>query len=436
MKRILSLFLSFFLICTFFISNISTSFANSKPQITGQYAVLMDYETGKILYEKNSSQKLYPASTTKMWTAYIVLKYASDLNEVIQIKDLPAIEGSSMYLKNGESFTIKQLLDALLVHSANDAAYVLALHIGGSIENFCDMMNKEAKEIGAKNTHFNNPHGLPDENHYTTAYDMAIMTRQAMSNKVFRNIVKTKSIKYEPSEAYPYYRHFTNSNKFLTSNEQINYKGQLVPIKYDIVDGIKTGTTDAAGKCLLSSAVKDNMRLICAVFKSIGNDVYVDSRTLLDYGFDNYYTHTIINKDEYINNKNILFSKQKKLEYAPEYSYKQVLPKGANTSDYTTNIVLNKTKLPIKQGDTVGHLEVINDGKVEHSIDLIAQNDVNSIFGFITENKIVIGIFKGLLIIFTVLISIFILLIIRKKIKRNIKRKNRNIYSNKNKKRK
>ena len=137
-----------------------------------------------------------------------------------------------------------------------------------------------------------------------------------------------------------------------------------------------------------------------------------------------------------INNKNILFSKQKKLEYAPEYSYKQVLPKGANTSDYTTNIVLNKTKLPIKQGDTVGHLEVINDGKLEHSIDLIAQNDVNSIFGFITENKIVIGIFKGLLIIFTVLISIFILLIIRKKIRRNIKRKNRNIYSNKNKKRK
>ena len=333
MKRILSLFLSFFLICTFFISNISTSFANSKPQITGQYAVLMDYETGKILYEKNSSQKLYPASTTKMWTAYIVLKYASDLNEVIQIKDLPAIEGSSMYLKNGESFTIKQLLDALLVHSANDAAYVLALHIGGSIENFCDMMNKEAKEIGAKNTHFNNPHGLPDENHYTTAYDMAIMTRHSMNNKVFRNIVKTKSIKYEPSEAYPYYRHFTNSNKFLTSNEQINYKGQLIPVKYDIVDGIKTGTTDAAGKCLLSSAVKDNMRLICAVFKSIGNDVYVDSRTLLDYGFDNYYTHTIINKDEYINNKNILFSKQKKLEYAPEYSYKQVLPKGANTSD-------------------------------------------------------------------------------------------------------
>ena len=112
------------------------------------------------------------------------------------------------------------------------------------------------------------------------------------------------------------------------------------------------------------------------------------------------------------------------------------MPKGANTSDYTTNIVLNKTKLPIKQGDTVGHLEVINDGKLEHSIDLIAQNDVNSIFGFITENKIVIGIFKGLLIIFTVLISIFILLIIRKKIRRSRRRKNINIYSNKNKKRK
>lgn len=434
MKRILSLFLSFFLICTLFIGNISISFANSTPQISGQYAILMDYETGKVLYEKNSSQKLYPASTTKMWTAYIVLKYTSDINEVIQIKDLPAIEGSSMYLKNGESFTIKQLLDALLVHSANDAAYVLALHIGGSIENFCDMMNKEAKEIGAKNTHFNNPHGLPDENHYTTAYDMALMTRQAMSNQVFRNIVKTKSIKYEPSEAYPYYRHFTNSNKFLTSNEQINYKGQLIPIKYDIVDGIKTGTTDAAGKCLLSSAVKDNMRLICAVFKSSGNEVYVDSRTLLDYGFDNYYTNTIINKDEYVNSKNILFSKQKKLNYAPEYSYKQVLPKGYDSSDYTTNVVLNDNKLPIKQGDTVGYLEVINDGKVEHTIDLIAQNDVNSIFGFITENKIIIGIFKFIIIVFAILILIFVLLILRKKLRKIRRIKNKKIYSNKKRK--
>lgn len=429
MKRTLSFLISFLLIFTLFIGTTYQSFADNTPQITAQYAVLMDYETGKVLYEKNGSSKIYPASTTKLWTAYLVLKYVSDLNEVIEIKDLPPIEGSSMYLKNGESFTVKQLLDSLMVHSSNDAAYVLAMHVSGSIENFCALMNEEAKAIGAKNTHFNNPHGLPDENHYTTAYDMALMSREAMNNEVFRNIVKTPSIKFEASEAYPYERYFVNSNKFLTSNEQIEYKGQLIPIKYDIVDGIKTGTTDEAGKCLVSSAVKDNMRLISAVFKSSGNDVYVDSRTLLDYGFENYYSTTIINKEEYVNSKNMLFTKQKELVYAPEYSYKQVLSKGTEKDSYTTKVILDDIKLPIKEGDKVGSLQILKDKEVEHTINLIAKNNVNSIFSFITENKILMGIIKAILIILLILVLIFIGLVIKKK-RRRRKRINRNIYSN------
>jgi len=128
-----------------------------------------------------------------MWTAYMVLKNVDDLNDVIKIEDLPTIDGSSMYLKEGESFTVKQLLDALLVHSSNDAAFVLARYTGkGDVNKFVDMMNTEARSIGAKNSHFTNPHGLPDPNHYTTAHDMAVMARKAMSNTVFREIVKSR----------------------------------------------------------------------------------------------------------------------------------------------------------------------------------------------------------------------------------------------------
>ncbi len=424
MKKIISLLIAFSITITSFLANTNKSYADNEPNLTAQYAVLMDFETGKVLYNKNGSQKLYPASTTKAWTAYVVLKHISDLSQVVEIKDLPPISGSSMYLKNGESFTVRQLLDALLIHSSNDVAVVLANYVSGSIEEFAKLMNKEAQDIGAKDTHFNNPHGLPDDNHYTTAYDMALMAREAMNNEVFRDIVKTKSVSFPATQEYPYERYFVNTNKFLTSNDKVNYKGQEIPIKYDIVDGIKTGYTDAAGRCLLSSGIKNNMRLISAVFKTEGNDLYLDSRTLLDYGFDNFSSKTIINKDDYIGTEKILLSKQGKLVFEPKYSYKVVLPNGSKENNYTQKTKLDKLNLPIKKGDKVGKLEIYNDKKLEHSIDLIARNDVNSIFSFITENKIIMSIIKLLLILFVLFIILIISIVINKK-----KRRKRSIYS-------
>ena len=423
MKKIISLLIAFSITITSFLANTNKSYADNEPNLTAQYAVLMDFETGKVLYNKNGSQKLYPASTTKAWTAYVVLKHVSDLSQVVEIKDLPPISGSSMYLKNGESFTVRQLLDALLIHSSNDVAVVLANYVSGSIEEFAKLMNKEAQDIGAKDTHFNNPHGLPDDKHYTTAYDMALMAREAMNNEVFRDIVKTKSVSFPATQEYPYERYFVNTNKFLTSNDKVNYKGQEIPIKYDIVDGIKTGYTDAAGRCLLSSGIKNNMRLISAVFKTEGNDLYLDSRTLLDYGFDNFSSKTIISKDDYIGTEKILLSKQGKLVFEPKYSYKVVLPNGSKENNYTQKTKLDKLNLPIKKGDKVGKLEIYNDKKLEHSIDLIARNDVNSIFSFITENKIIMSIIKLLLILFVLFIILIIIIVINKK-----KRRKRSIY--------
>lgn len=420
MKRNLSLLLICLLIFTSFLGSSNISFADDEPAIVAKHAVLMDYETGKILYNKDGDSKLYPASTTKLWTACLVLKEVKDLNQVIEIKNLPQIDGSSMYLKEGESFTVKQLLNALLVHSANDAAFVLARYVGGGdVQKFVDLMNSEAKKIGANNTHFNNPHGLPDPDHYTTAHDMALMAREAMNNDIFRQIVKTKSLKFEATKAYPYERYFVNTNKFLTSHDKITYKGQPIDIKYDIVDGIKTGYTDAAGKCLLSSAVKDGRRVISAVFNSTNADLYLDSRILIDYGFDNFKCATIVDKEKYADTKKVLFTKQHELIYEPKNSYKIFLGKNESQGNYNIKTELNKIDLPIKKGAKVGTLNVYNNGKLENSIDLVAKNNLDSSFPFITGNNTLMTFIK----IVTGILVLLVLFIIASKIKKKKRKK-------------
>lgn len=414
MKKFLSFLLVFLISITTFSGPISV-FADMKDvSISSPYSVVLDYETGKVLYEKNGNKKLYPASTTKIWTAYLVIKNVKNLDAPVEIdKDL-YVEGSSMYLEKGEIFTVKELLQGLLIHSSNDVAEVLAEYVSGSKQDFADLMNKEAKAIGAKNTHFNNPHGLPDKDHYTTAYDMALIAREAMNNDLIREIVSTKSITFEkcdkPNSRRFITRVFYNTNKFLTSTEKIQYKGKSVDIKYDIVDGIKTGYTDDAGRCLLSSAVKNGMRVISAVFKDTGTQVYVDSRTLIDYAFDTYYTQTIINKDDYTKSERVLFTKEKELLYEPEFNYKIVLEKGSKASEnYNTKVNLDYN-LPIKKGDKVGTLDVYNGKTLEKTINLVAKNDLNKMFGFLTKDNIV----KYSVRIALALITLFIIFMISK----------------------
>lgn len=425
MKKFLSFFLAFLFSITTFSGPISV-FADSKDvSISSPNSVVLDYETGTVLYEKNGNKKIYPASTTKIWTAYLVIKNVKDLDHSIEIdKDL-SVDGSSMYLQKGEIFTVRELLQGLLVHSSNDTAEVLAEYVSGSKEAFADLMNKEARAIGAKNTHFNNPHGLPDKEHYTTAYDMALMARQAMSNDLIREIVSTKSLTFEkcdtPTSKRFITRTFFNTNKFLTSTEKIQYKGKSVDIKYDIVDGIKTGYTDDAGRCLLSSAVKNDMRVISAVFKDAGTDVYADSRTLIDYAFNNYYNQTIINKADYTKSKRVLFTEEKELLYEPEFNYKIVLEKGSKASEnYNAKVNLDYD-LPIKKGDKVGTLDVYNGKTLEKTINLVAKNNLNSLFGFITENTTV----KYSIKLALALISLFIIFIISKIIKKRKARRRR-----------
>lgn len=433
MKKFYSVLIAFLLVFSSVFTTIGSVAAEGKVlNLEAKSAVLMDYETGKVLYQKNGNVKLYPASTTKAWTAYLVIKNVPDLNEKITIGDLPYIEPSSMFLKKGETFTVRELLTALMVHSCNDVAYVLAQYVSGSIPEFADLMNKEAEAIGCTGTHFNNPNGLPDDNHYTTAKDMALIARKCMSDSTFREIVSTKSVKFKATKQYPQERVYTNSNKFLTSHQKITYRGKRIDIKYDIVDGIKTGFTNAAGKCLLTSAVKDNQRLIAAVFNSTNEGIYVDSRTLIDYGFENYDSFTIMDKSDYVDSKRKWFSKQKKLMYQPKESYTVVLPEGQTVTDeYTFKTDLQKTSLPIHSGDKVGEFYIYKNGKEFKTIDLVAKNDVTSKFAFITEKPF----FKVLFTILKIALGALIIYLVYKLVKKYYKRfKRKQKIKNKKKK--
>lgn len=433
MKKFYSMLIAFLLVFSSVFTTIGSVAAEGKVlNLEAKSAVLMDYETGKVLYQKNGNVKLYPASTTKAWTAYLVIKNVPDLNEKITIGDLPYIEPSSMFLKKGETFTVRELLTALMVHSCNDVAYVLAQHVSGSIPEFADLMNKEAEAIGCTGTHFNNPNGLPDDNHYTTAKDMALIARKCMSDSTFREIVSTKSVKFKATKQYPQERVYTNSNKFLTSHQKITYRGKRIDIKYDIVDGIKTGFTNAAGKCLLTSAVKDNQRLIAAVFNSTNEGIYVDSRTLIDYGLENYDSFTIMDKSDYVDSKRKWFSKQKKLMYQPKESYTVVLPEGQTVTDeYTFKTDLQETSLPIHSGDKVGEFYIYKNGKEFKTIDLVAKNDVTSKFAFITEKPF----FKVLFTILKIALGALIIYLVYKLVKKYYKRfKRKQKIKNKKKK--
>lgn len=246
------------------------------------YAVL-ECSTNRLLYSKNKDEKLPMASTTKVMTAILALE-KGNLNDVVNIKkEYTGIEGTSIYLKEGEKLTLEDLLHGMMLVSGNDAAVAVAYHIGGSIEGFAKMMNEKARELGMKNTNFKNPNGLPDDEHYTTAYDFALLASYAMKNENFVKIINDKkwSMPYEGKENG---RVIYNRNKLLNSYEGSN--------------GVKTGYTKKAGKCFVFAAKRNDMQVVGVVLKSANH--YIDSKNLLDMSFSNYKMEKIIEKGEYI----------------------------------------------------------------------------------------------------------------------------------------
>jgi D-alanyl-D-alanine carboxypeptidase len=248
---------------------------SSAPDLSAQSAILMDMESGRVLYEKNADEERLIASITKIMTALVALESTPNLDEVVTIqREYTLTEGSSMYLKVGEEVTIRDLLYGLLLSSGNDAALAIAGVCAGDTETFVDWMNQRAESLGMTHTHFANPNGLNDDAHYSTARDMATLTREALQNPTFAEIVSTKSITLGE-------RSLTNHNKMLWQ-----YEGAI---------GVKTGYTQMAGRTLVSAAARDGQTLIVVTLND--PDDWADHAALLDWGFEQY-PRTLLCREE------------------------------------------------------------------------------------------------------------------------------------------
>ena len=264
-----------------------------EPNINAKAAISVEISTGKIVYEKNAYEKMFPASTTKVMTALLVLENCSlDEKETVSYEAIKAVPNgySNANLQVGEEITVKDLLYALMLPSANEAANVLAEHVAGSVESFATMMNTRAEELGCKTTHFVNPNGIHNDGHYSTAYDLYLIAREAMKNDTFRKIVSTTKFSLPPTEVYPENnRTFTNTNKLIiynNSNRADNYY-------YKNAIGIKTGFTSQAGNCLISCASQDGLEFInvvlnCELTEEGLSYRFLDSIDLFNYDYNNY----------------------------------------------------------------------------------------------------------------------------------------------------
>lgn len=273
MSRFLRLTAFLFSFCilagvTYFPASADTSEALA---LSAHSAVLIDADSGSVLYAKNANERLPMASTTKIMTAYVALALAKPEHVIRTDAGAVGIEGSSIYLSEGEELTLEQLLYALLLESANDAAAAIAIGLSGSVEAFADEMNRKAQSLGLTNTHFTNPHGLHDEAHYTTAHELALLSHVALQNELIQTIVSTRktTIPHAGSDGV---RLLVNHNKMLRL--------------YDGCIGVKTGFTKQSGRCLVSAAERDGVRLI-AVTIDAPND-WNDHTAMLDYGFARY----------------------------------------------------------------------------------------------------------------------------------------------------
>jgi len=261
--------------------------------------ITIEAESGRILYENNAYEKRPMASTTKILTAITVIEN-TDIKQRVKVDDKAVgIEGSSIYLQHGEQLKVIDLLHGLMLQSGNDCAVALAIYTAGSVEKFADMMNGLAKRIGANNSNFTNPHGLHDDKHYTTAYDLAKISAYAMKNEIFRKIVSTKTYTI-PYQNHEYNRVIKNKNKII-----FNFNGG---------NGIKTGYTKKAGRCLVASANRNNMTVITVVLNC--PSMFEECSFLMEKAFSEYDLTTIVNKNEEITKAYVKNGKEK---YLPLY---------------------------------------------------------------------------------------------------------------------
>lgn len=410
---------SFLLIIAILFSTYGVSYGDSLD-LMGEAAILIDYDTKAILYEKNINQQLYPASTTKMITAILAIE-RGNLDDIVTVDQevVNLTKGSHIALEPGEELTLEELLYALLVQSANDAALAIGKYVSGSVDGFVQLMNEKAKEIGATNTNFSNPNGLHVDTHVSTAHDLAMIAQYAMHNDIFRHYVNTVTYTIEPTNIKTEPRYLKNTNKLLFSSEKIDVNGKAIPAKYEFASGVKTGYTSQAQNCLVSFAEKNGQRLIAVVLKSNGNYVYSDTHKLLNYGFDNYRNTTIGYTNEFIDNVKISKGLQPVVAGILDKTLVYPLFNG-DSSEIERKVTLDNTlKAPISKGTVLGKVEYLLDGKSVCESNIISTMDVELDPMTKTSNKILS---KWYLFVFALIVILRIVVLRSRKKKRRLRR--------------
>lgn len=405
----------------------SPAFAASEPpHIISEGAILIDADSGRVLFEQNADNRLYPASTTKIMTAVLALENLQ-LDSVAAasydaVMSIPA-GGSNMGIMEGEQLTVEQLLYGMLVASANEACNVVAEYMCGDVDSFVVKMNEKARELGMSNTKFLNPHGLHSPEHYTTARDMAILARYAIQYDKFREIVSTARYTIEPTNKYTTQRVLTNTNYLVSTYQNASYY-------YPNATGIKTGYTTQAGNCLVSSASKSSTNLIAVTLnaKPQTGAIYsfIDSKALFEYGFENYKTRSIAVPGEIIAEAKVKEGRGADvvtLEAKEELD--GLLPADADTANVTKTVTLNENIIaPISVGDVLGRAVYTYDGYELGSVELVSTMEVKRDYFIFIMNRI-FGFFNLLWvkIPLLILIALILVMVIMRKIKRRKRRR-------------
>lgn len=352
----------------------NTSESDLTPNATS--AIMIEASTGEILYEKNANEKLAPASMTKMMSMLLIMeqieKGTLSWDEQVTVSEnASSMGGSQIFLETGEKMSVQDLLKGISIASGNDATVAMAERIAGSEDAFVKMMNKRAKELGLTSTNFKNATGLDDENHYSSAHDMAMIAKELVKHDKILEFTGT----YED-----YLRQNTDKSFWLVNtNKLVRY--------YQGVDGLKTGFTNTAGYCLTSTALRDDLRLITVVMNEPDSSSRSkETSALLDYGFNLYQMNSILSKDTIIGKVKVDLGQIEEVEVIPTEDVKILSKKNETSGEITYEKTINKLKAPIKQGDIIGNITILEDGNKIKTIDLTVQEDVSKV-----------GFFKALL---------------------------------------
>lgn len=373
MKKIICVILSVFAV---FLLPISvTAQAASDLSVSAEAYVLYCADNGKIISSKDENKKMKPASTTKIMTSLLALEEASSLNKKVEFTQDMIAEGSSMYLKTGDVVTLKDLAAGMMMASGNDAANAAALSISGSFEKFAEKMNQRADQIGMKNTNFVTPSGLDDDNHYSTALDMAVLMAYALENEEFAKLTSQKSATVEFIEPASKVTTYSNHNRLLSM--------------YEYCIGGKTGYTMSAGRCLVSAAKKDGLTLVCVTFND-RND-WNDHIALFGYGFEKYSCYSSDDTDFFADIPCV--GGEKDIVTVTGEKSVSVVVEASQAGKVERRVYIDSfLYAPVSRGEEVGKIEYTVDGKVIAENKIVAVDSVNSI----KENKNIFTMIKEL----------------------------------------